>query len=68
MRLGYFSAGIAVASGIFVMGQTFGPKHHEIIEAYNQGRKDALKTNPVSWDLEETCVGLWLGRQDQDAK
>lgn len=51
MRLGYFSAGIAVASGIFVMGQTFGPKHHEIIEAYNQGRKDALKTNPVSWDL-----------------
>ena len=30
---------------------------------YEQGRKDALKTNPVSEDLELVCAGLWVGKQ-----
>ena len=30
---------------------------------YEQGRKDALKTNPVSEDLELTCASLWVGKQ-----
>lgn len=54
---------MAVAVFFFLLGEHYGPKHQEIIEAYNQGRKDALKTNPVSWDLEEACVGLWIGKQ-----
>ncbi len=58
-----FLAGMAVAVFFFLLGEHYGPKHQEIIEAYNQGRKDALKTNPVSWDLEEACVGLWIGKQ-----
>lgn len=34
-----------------------------IIEAYNMGLKDAVKTNPPSLVLEETCVGLWANKQ-----
>lgn len=30
---------------------------------YEQGGKDALKTNPVSEDLELTCAALWVGKQ-----
>ncbi len=30
---------------------------------YEQGRKDALKTNPVSEELELVCAGLWVGKQ-----
>ena len=30
---------------------------------YQDGKKAALSTNPVSEDLELTCAGLWLGEQ-----
>jgi hypothetical protein len=42
------------------------PTYREIIQAYNQGRVDALKLNPVSWDLEQACVNLWAGRLPLD--
>lgn len=35
----------------------------DIIQAYNMGLKDALKTNPPSWDLEQTCVNMWADKQ-----
>jgi hypothetical protein len=35
----------------------------EIITAYNQGRDDALKTNPVSWDLDRACLEIWANKQ-----
>jgi ligand-binding sensor protein len=40
-------------------------QHHtaradELIAAYNQGRKDALSLSPVSWDLDEACLALWV--------
>lgn len=35
----------------------------EIISAYNAGRSDALKTNPVSWDLDQACLEIWANRQ-----
>jgi hypothetical protein len=31
----------------------------DIIQAYNMGIKDALKTNPASAELEMTCLELW---------
>ena len=34
-----------------------------VIEAYNMGLKDALKTNPPSMDLEQTCVNMWADKQ-----
>jgi len=35
----------------------------DVIEAYNTGRADALRTNPVSADLEMTCLELWNRKQ-----
>jgi hypothetical protein len=29
---------------------------------YQKGLKDALRTNPVSDDLEFVCAGLWFGK------
>jgi hypothetical protein len=36
-----------------------GPSSQDVIDAYQQGRADALKTNPPSEQLERVCVGLW---------
>lgn len=35
----------------------------DIIKAYNQGIDDALKTNPASWALEQSCLELWANKQ-----
>lgn len=35
----------------------------DVVEAYRMGIKDALRTNPPSLDLEQTCVGLWANKQ-----
>jgi hypothetical protein len=32
-------------------------------KGYQDGVKEALKTNPVSEELELTCAGLWVGEQ-----
>lgn len=34
-----------------------------IIEAYNMGLKDALRTNPPNWELEQTCLNMWADKQ-----
>lgn len=39
------------------------PTQIEVIEAYNIGKQHALSTNPVSMDLEMTCVSLWMSKQ-----
>ena len=37
------------------------------VEAYKQGRSDALKVkvngNP-NWELEQVCVGMWASKQE----
>jgi hypothetical protein len=40
----------------------------DIIEAYNRGRADALNTQPVSFELEETCLSVWANKQIVEAK
>lgn len=35
------------------------------IESYQMGMKHALRTNPVSWELEETCMSLWIRKQHE---
>jgi len=35
----------------------------DVIEAYSTGRADALRTNPVSADLEMTCLEIWNSKQ-----
>jgi hypothetical protein len=35
----------------------------EVLNAYKEGRRDALKTNPVSFELEQTCLEVWSNQQ-----
>jgi len=35
----------------------------DIIQSYNMGLKDALRTNPASWELEQTCLNMWADKQ-----
>jgi hypothetical protein len=35
----------------------------DIIQAYNMGHRDALKTNPPKLELEQTCLELWANKQ-----
>ena len=35
----------------------------DVIQAYNMGLKDALKTNPPSMNLEQVCVNMWANKQ-----
>lgn len=35
----------------------------EVLGAYKEGRRDALKTNPVSFELEQTCLEIWANNQ-----
>jgi hypothetical protein len=45
------------------MPQSYVEMPKDIIQAYNMGLKDALKTNPPSWDLEQTCLNMWADKQ-----
>lgn len=38
-------------------------KSQDLIDAYNSGHKEALRTNPVSFELEQTCLKLWANTQ-----
>jgi len=35
----------------------------ELIKMYQRGKQDALKTNPVSFELEQTCLEVWANQQ-----
>lgn len=39
---------------------------NELINIYKRGVKDALKTNPVSFELEQTCLEVWANKQPAD--
>ena len=67
--MGGVVGGVAVALifiGMNKMKANEPPMHmmpKDIIEAYNMGLKDALRTNPASWDLEQTCLHMWANKQ-----
>jgi len=35
----------------------------ELIKMYQRGKQDALKTNPVSFELEQVCLEVWANKQ-----
>jgi hypothetical protein len=36
-----------------------------VISTWKAGYKDALRTNPASWELEQTCLEVWANKQPQ---
>jgi hypothetical protein len=40
----------------------------ELISIYKRGMKDALRTNPVSFELEQTCLEVWANKQPVETK
>ena len=40
----------------------------ELISIYKRGIKDALRTNPVSMDLEQACLEIWANKQPPEVK
>lgn len=43
-------------------------KAEELINTYKRGVKDALRTNPVSFELEQTCLEVWANKQPVENK
>jgi hypothetical protein len=41
---------------------------NDIVEAYKSGKKDALRTNVPSIELEQACVSLWAQKQPEETK
>lgn len=36
---------------------------NDLVQAYEKGKREALKTNPPSDALERVCAGLWIDSQ-----
>jgi hypothetical protein len=36
-----------------------------VISTWKAGYRDALRTNPASWQLEQTCLEVWANKQPQ---
>ena len=41
---------------------------NDIVEAYKAGKKDALRTNVPSMELEQACLELWSQKQPLEVK
>jgi hypothetical protein len=39
------------------------PEPKNLISIYKRGAKDALSTNPVNFELEQTCLEVWANKQ-----
>ena len=40
----------------------------ELISIYKRGVRDALKTNPVSFELEQACLEVWANKQPVEVR
>ena len=41
---------------------------NDIVEAYKAGKRDALRTNVPSMELEQACIELWSQKQILETK
>ena len=57
-----------VMSEPLILPDTEATRAEELISIYKRGIKDALRTNPVSMDLEQACLEIWANRQPVEAK
>ena len=52
-----------VMSEPYIAPDTEASRADELISIYKRGVKDALRTNPVSMDLEQACLEIWANKQ-----
>jgi len=57
-----------VMSEPLVISDSEATRAEELISIYKRGIKDALRTNPVSMDLEQACLEIWANRQPVETK
>jgi hypothetical protein len=48
----------------YISQETETTRAEELISIYKRGVKDALKTNPVSFELDQTCLEVWANKQN----
>lgn len=58
--MGKFLSFIAGAALMAVLVPSDRAEWH--LASYKAGRADALRSHPVNWELEQTCVSLWAGK------
>ena len=69
LALGFAIGVMAVIATDKIIERDILPPHTEAVRAdelisiYKRGVKDALKTNPVSFELEQTCLEVWANKQ-----
>ena len=51
-----------------VVNDTEATRAEELISIYKRGARDALRTNPVSFELEQTCLEVWANKQPVEDK
>ena len=52
-----------VMSEPLILPDTEATRAEELISIYKRGQRDALRTNPVSFELEQTCLEVWANKQ-----
>jgi hypothetical protein len=53
-----------VMSEPYISQDTETTRAEELISIYKRGVKDALRTSPVSFELEQTCLEVWANKQN----
>ena len=57
-----------VMSEPLILPDTEATRADELISIYKRGQRDALRTNPVSFELEQTCLEVWANKQPVETK
>ena len=57
-----------VMSEPYISQDTETTRAEELISIYKRGVRDALKTNPVSFELEQVCFEVWANKQPVEVK
>lgn len=57
-----------VTSEPLILPDNEATRAEELISIYKRGIKDALRTNPVSMDLEQACLEIWANKQPVEMK
>ena len=57
-----------VTSEPLILPDSEATRAEELISIYKRGIKDALRTNPVSMDLEQACLEIWANKQPPEVR